>query len=503
MLKDTYTDERKLLIKAFFITVVFLVIWLSWETCVGGSMFVAFRNAINAFNEFIAAPSPSSQVSNVISRYTGEYQYNNSHRGKDLMILHITPPLTHSGSSLLIEQIREANLCSGCGACSIVCPYDAVGMRVSLDGAYRPFIDFSKCTHCELCGKVCPSLSINRRIEVDGLGNFIHCYIGYSTDANIRWSSSSGGLAATLLLSLLEEGMISGAVVVSDNPKDPLRPLMTFVRGEEEIRKAMGSRYCPVEPRLKVKDMISEEGKIAVVGLPCHIWAFRKLEEVDEKLKEKILIHLGLFCGKSPNFYATAYFLRKVAGEDEGNVAKVAYRGRGWPGKITVITKQGNNFTFEYGDWINFSYYPHFFPVRCVLCYDITNQLADISVGDAWGLAHDNVGTSVIITRTNMGERILQHLCRDGRIILREVSPEHVSKGQGLDVKVRRSLIRAYIWWKVFKQPIPFTAFAHERLSVKDWIFNLGYCIWLYMAQNPLIRTILCNLTPYISKLMK
>lgn len=74
MLKDTYTGESRLLIKAFLMAVIFLVVWLSWQTYIGGAMFAAFRNAINAFYEFIAVPSPSGQITRIISRYTSEYQ---------------------------------------------------------------------------------------------------------------------------------------------------------------------------------------------------------------------------------------------------------------------------------------------------------------------------------------------------------------------------------------------------------------------------------------------
>ncbi len=401
-----------------------------------------------------------------------------------------------------IVKIKEGNLCSGCGACYAICPYNAIDMRLSLEGAYRPFINSAKCKHCGLCERACPSLLINQRISTNGLGNFIRCYIGYSTDKNIRWNGSSGGIATAILESLRDEGAISGAVILNDNPKNPLMPLMAFVRTKRGVRAAMGSRYCPVEPCFKVKDLISEEGKIAVVGLPCHIWAFRQLEEINAGLKSKVFIHIGLLCGKCPNLYATTYFLRMSAKVRERSVKKLSYRGKGWPGKFMVETNKGCIRAFELGDWCRFSYYPHFIPVRCVMCYDISNQLADVSLGDAWGLTDDQVGTSVMITRTDVGEHVLQHLRSEGRINLSEASPNQVSKGQGLDDKVRNSLIRAYLWQKVFKQPIPFTKLELNRFSINDWIFNLEYCTLLYLSQNYFIRTTLCNLTIF-NKLVK
>ena len=401
------------------------------------------------------------------------------------------------------KALLETNLCTGCGACYAICPYDAIDMKISLDGSYKPFIDFSKCKGCKLCEKVCPSSSVNQKIMVNGLGSFIRCYIGHSSDAIIRWKASSGGLVTTILLSLLEEGAISGVVVVKDNTRDLLKPLMTFVKNKEEIIEAMGSKYCPVRPFFKVKDLVRKPGKIAVVGLPCHIWAFRKLEEVDVRLRSKIFIHLGLFCGKCPNIYAIMYFLRKVAGVSEEDIARIPFRGKGWPGKIIVSTKQGKVYSFELNEWINFAYYPHFIPVRCALCYDITNQQADISLGDAWGLVHDNIGTSVIITRTPIGESIIQHLYDAGKLILHEVKPAHIIQGQRLEDKITNSLIRIYIWQKIFHQHSPYTLPSLPRVSIKNWIFNLGYCTWLYIAQNRLVRIILCNITPRISKILR
>jgi len=394
------------------------------------------------------------------------------------------------------------DMCTGCGACYAVCPRDAITMKITSDGVYKPSIDFSKCSGCKLCERVCPLFSFNRKHVKYGIGDFIHCYVGYSTNMFSRWKASSGGIVTTILLTLLEERVISGALDAIDTPKDPLRPSWKLVNSKEEVLNAMGSKYCPVKPSFKVKDLVKESGKIAVVGLPCHIWAFRRLEEIDRRLKDKVFIHIGLFCGKCPNFYATTYFLRKVVSVNEKDVIKISYRGKGWPGKITVITKQGDEFDVEFINWINFSYYPHFVPTRCVFCYDITNQLADISLGDAWGLARDNIGSSVIITRTSVGDSVIQHLRDAGKLALREVDPEQVSRGQGLERKAKNTLIRAYMWQRIFRKQLPYPLPRPPNFSVRDWVLNLGYCTWLYFAQSVSIRIAFCNLSPYLTRIL-
>lgn len=372
-------------------------------------------------------------------------------------------------------------------------------------GAYKATVVDSKCRHCGLCEKVCPSYAINNQISLNnfGIGHFIRCYIGYSTDESIRWASSSGGLVTTILCSFLNKGLISGAIVVRDNPKYPLKPEMVIARDVKDIKSAMGSRYCPVKPNFKIKDLLDLEGKIAVVGLPCHIWGFRKIEKINEKLKEKVLIHLGLFCGKCPNFYATIHFIRKVASLNEEKIVKMSYRGKGWPGRITIETNDNHASTFELKDWYNFSYFPNFIPVRCMLCYDLTNQLADISLGDAWGLSKNEVGVSVAISRTRIGEEVLQQLNNDGEIFLHEVSPEHISKGQGLEHKISRSLLRCFIWQRIFKRPTPTLPHSIGKISMREWYLNLAYCTLSYVSQKGFARMILNELSPLMFKLKK
>lgn len=396
--------------------------------------------------------------------------------------------------------INTIHLCTGCGACYAICSFNAINMQLSAEGTYRPVIDASKCKQCGLCEKVCPSLQINHKISLDCLGKFIHCYTGYSTDKSIRWNASSGGVTTTILDSLFEEGAISGAVVLKNNPENPLTPLMAFVNSRKEILDAMGSRYCPVRPHFFVSDLIRASGKIAVVGLPCHILAFRRLEEINSALKEKVLIIIGLLCGRCPNIYATKYFLKR-AKIQEKSVSKLHYRGRGWPGTFLVETVQGSRFFFRLGDWYNFSYYPQFISIRCALCVDLTNQQADLTLGDAWGLADDKIGSSILITRTLASEQILQRFKSRGKLVIAEVPAKKIFQEQGFGGKIRVSLIRAYLWKKVFRQPIPFESVIPDKISIKEWSLNMGYCTMLSLSRVSVLRHLLCNLTPITQKI--
>ena len=141
------------------------------------------------------------------------------------------------------------------------------------------------------------------------IGNYLNCYSGYSQDSDIRYHSSSGGLVTSVLLFMLEENLIDGALVVRMKKKNPLKAEFFIARNSKEILSAQGSKYCPVDMSDGLKDIMNSKigSKFAIVGLPCHIKAFRRIKEI----QQKIVLYLGLFCHHTPSTYATQVFLKK------------------------------------------------------------------------------------------------------------------------------------------------------------------------------------------------
>jgi len=157
---------------------------------------------------------------------------------------------------------------------------------------------------------------------------------------------------------------------------------------------------------------MQEDGRYAVVGLPCHIYGIRKAESIYPDLASKILFHVGIFCGGTPNFLATEYLLRRLGIRRE-EITRMEYRGEGWPGNMLIELKgihknERNRLLLPYPDYWN-GLSSFFLPYGCILCADGSNKFADISCGDAWlpEYRSDNLGTSLIMTRNKIGEQIL------------------------------------------------------------------------------------------------
>ena len=173
-----------------------------------------------------------------------------------------------------------------------MCPTSAIEMLIDEQrGVYVPKLNANKCTKCGICFKVCPGHSIDfndlsleifkKKSNNKLIGNFDNCYLAHAIDSEIRFNSASGGLITSLLIFALEQGHIDGALVTRMKKNDPLKPEPFIAKTREEIIDASKSKYCPVSTNIVIKEILKYDGKIAVVGLPCHINGIRIAEMVN------------------------------------------------------------------------------------------------------------------------------------------------------------------------------------------------------------------------------
>jgi hypothetical protein len=112
---------------------------------------------------------------------------------------------------------------------------------------------------------------------------------------------------------------------------------------------------------------------------------------------------------------------------------------------MRVHLKDGRRLSLKYNrDWNAYwnVFSPFFFtPFRCLMCPDQFNELADVSVGDAWlrELKHRGRGESIIVVRTRFSEDLLAHLRGEGRITVCELSVGRVKESQDFSVNFKKN----------------------------------------------------------------
>jgi coenzyme F420 hydrogenase subunit beta len=394
-----------------------------------------------------------------------------------------------------VGVIRDAGLCMGCGTCESVCPVDAIKMsKDERKGVYLPILNSERCTDCGLCLKVCPGAEVNTEQLADyflnsddkdeQIGRFKICYIGHASAKDVRYNSASGGLVTSLLIYALEKHLIDGALVLGTSEDKPLESKPLIATTTSELIKASGSKYCPAAVNRVLRRLLSEEGRFAVVGLPCHIYGLRKWEMINERLQEKIVLHLGLFCANNNTYLGTEYFLQqnRIRPKD---IREIRYRAEGWPGKIRatltdntvrVIPRATTEKKWYRKALFASAFHYDFMIPRCLLCADQTSELADISVGDPWLTEYkqnDRIGSSLVIVRNEQGANLLSEAVTEGVVSLKVVDLSIVKRAQnysfkatvGARIRLRRSL----------RLPVPDYSQRHLSFTARQILRSLRY----------------------------
>lgn len=360
-----------------------------------------------------------------------------------------------------IQEILEEKLCTGCGTCAGTCPNSAIEMVIDKKtGVYKPDINDRICKECNLCYEICPKshtghpIPALKKYKEDAtsllLGDVKNCYLAHSTDSKIRFNSSSGGLVTSILIFALENGIIDGAIVTKMSKENPLIPEPFIARTKDEIIEASKSKYCPVPTNKIIKEIINQNGKFAVVGLPCHINGIRAAEKKNTKLAKKIVLHLGLFCSHTDTFRGTEYLLKNLHIE-ESNVESISYRGEGWPGEVNIKVKKGleKKILLATPLWITFHDSLFFAPTNCLFCSDVTAELSDISFGDAWLpeiQAKEKKGKSIIIVRNESGNNLVTNAYSQKAIDISLLDSKNVIKSQKLFLHFKKININSRIF---------------------------------------------------------
>ena len=396
-----------------------------------------------------------------------------------------------------ISIVVKNNLCTGCGTCVALCPKKAIELYLdTTKGLFIPKINELKCNNCNICYKICPGHEINFKDlnlnifkkESNNIftGNYLNNYLGFSNNHQIRYNASSGGIITQILIYALEKGVINGALVTRMNNDNPLVPEPFIATTKDEIIEASTSKYCPVPANIALEMILnSEMDKFAVVGLPCHIQGIRKAEKENRDLQNKIVLHIGMFCGGLNSFLGTEFLLRQLK-INKNEIANLNYRGKGWPGKMFLRFHDKSKKSIPYPNyWWGFDSF--FCPYRCSLCSDWTSELSDISVGDAWIpkiVKNDKIGTSIIIIRNSFTNNLLKQMMIKGYINLNEITIKDIISSQKGIFKKKKDLRARIRLMELIRKKTPKNDQLLLNITFKDYLKATIFYLPIYLFSN-------------------
>jgi len=327
----------------------------------------------------------------------------------------------------LQEKVVLKELCSGCAACVLVCPFGCLEYFEEQPNLVK------KCEVCGICPKVCPRFDFSQAAlekivferehkPDEEFGIYRRLAIAQATNENILRVCQDGGVVSALLSSALDNGLIDSAIVSTASPDKPWFPQPRLVSTVQEVLECAGTRYTYSPNLLALEEAVKQKRKnVAFVSTPCQIQSVRKIDAFPLKKYSSIIrFTIGLMCTES--FTYAGLMKKHVEGVLDislNDVKKINIKG-----KVLVTTKTGETKTIPLQEAKQYT------RKGCLPCTDFSAELADISTG---GLGLN--GWTFTIIRTKKGEEIFEAAERGGAVRTRPVEEEKAS----LDLLVKLS----------------------------------------------------------------
>ncbi|MBN2185238.1 MAG: Coenzyme F420 hydrogenase/dehydrogenase, beta subunit C-terminal domain [Candidatus Krumholzibacteriota bacterium] len=312
----------------------------------------------------------------------------------------------------LNEEVVKKDLCGKCGGCVSFCSANRIGALRMDEKGYPAYKDKALCLQCGLCYMVCPQTH-PMEDEIDEvynwkepIGNFMDIFSARSTDFEIRKDATDGGVVTALLVNMLEEGKIDGAIV--SHGKSLLKREARVATTREEIIKSAGSHFSEL-PHLEevgegysnfvpVVKSLHELGsgkleKVAIVGTPCQINALRKMQTLNVVPSDIVIFSIGLFCMQC---FEMERLMDKPFIKQHGlkleDIARVNI-------KEDFMIKMKSGLTVH----IPLEEIEPMARPACLSCNFFSNDYADISVGGLGSI----VGYTSVMVRTIKGKEMM------------------------------------------------------------------------------------------------
>lgn len=349
----------------------------------------------------------------------------------------------------IIDGVVKQNLCIGCGSCLYAVNEDEMAINWNSEGFLVPISKSNYDKSLDNGIKLCPfnpypSDDVRTENELAEIflkeapnyhlkvGRYFNTYAGFSEE--YRLTSSSGGLATYIVNALFEQKIIDAVITVGEGKSNCYE--YQLVKAKEDLLATSKTKYYPVTMANILEELKSFDGKVAVVGIGCFIKAIRLLQYYYPELREKIIFTVGIICGGLKSKFFTEY-LAAQAGVTDNEFTKPQFRIKDYKstsGDYSFGCVDNNGIEKQIkmrtvGDmWGSGMFKCN----ACDYCDDVTTELADISLGDAWLYPYnkDGKGTNVVVTRSYIAEELIKKGISNRKLNVEPLSFDKFLKSQ-------------------------------------------------------------------------
>lgn len=208
------------------------------------------------------------------------------------------------------------------------------------------------------------------------------------------------GLTTALAAEALASGAVDAVIATAPDPSDRWKPMPVIVTDPAEMARCRGMRmgFSPILALLEPARAAGHR-RIAVIGVPCQIYALRALEA---ELDFDSITVIGTPCSDNSTTDRFHDFLARLDDRPE-TISYLEFRA---DYRVELRFDDGRKPRFIPFLKLPLSDLPpDFFPMTCKTCVDYTNRLADIVVGYMGG-----DGDQWVIVRNARGQTLWDRL---------------------------------------------------------------------------------------------
>lgn len=302
----------------------------------------------------------------------------------------------------------EKKACCGCGACSKLCPKNAIEMKEDETGYVYPVINQEKCIDCGLCKRSCPFTKKNTP------NTYNKTYALKNKNTKERLSSSSGGFFIELAKYFLNKNGVVYGVIFDEE----FKVVHTGTDKVNTLEKMKGSKYVQSQSYKEfenVKKDLENNKLVLFTGTPCQVKGLKtylKKEYSNLFTCDNICHGVG-----SPKIFCEYIEEKKYKTKAD----KISFRSKNKNGdhNFKIHFKNGK-------EKVKLPYYDEYYKLftddlcirqSCLNCnFANIDRNSDFTMGDFWGIEeavpdfYDEKGVSIVLFNTERANKIFEEL---------------------------------------------------------------------------------------------